>query len=173
MDKWDDWLKRHKGLRTVSTGRFNGVRGGLVVSVQDDQIVRFGIPIPVRTEIWFDISALPADSIQLNYDEYTDRSVIGKMRRWERERTGHPSSYAEAKKMRSITLFTHGCNVYRVNLLDCSASSSFRFLTHNWIFHCTGPSFVAASMTWGAPCVAAWRLNSTPVITCYIPFLAE
>ena len=33
--------------------------------------------------------------------------------RWEdetaRERTGHPPSYAEAKKMKSLTLHTHGC----------------------------------------------------------------
>ena len=26
-----------------------------------------------------------------------------------RERTGHPPSYAEAKKMKSLTLHTHGC----------------------------------------------------------------
>src|SRR6218665_1535426 len=26
-----------------------------------------------------------------------------------RERTGHPSSYAEATKMKSLTLHTHGC----------------------------------------------------------------
>src|SRR5688572_18414807 len=33
--------------------------------------------------------------------------------RWEdettRERTGHPSSYAKAKKLKSVTLYTHGC----------------------------------------------------------------
>jgi len=26
-----------------------------------------------------------------------------------RERTGHPPSYAEAKKMKSLALHTHGC----------------------------------------------------------------
>jgi len=39
-----------------------------------------------------------------------------------RERTGHPPSYTEAKKMKSLTLHTHGC--LRANLRDCSSSSS-------------------------------------------------
>src|SRR6218665_2928156 len=38
-----------------------------------------------------------------------------------RERTGHPPSYAEAKKMKSLTLHTHGC--LRVSLKYCSSSS--------------------------------------------------
>ena len=46
--------------------------------------------------------------------------------RWEdetvRERTGHPPSYAEAKKMKSLTLNTHGCP--RARLRDWSSSSS-------------------------------------------------
>jgi len=33
-----------------------------------------------------------------------------------REMTGHPPSYAEAKKMKSLTLYTHGCP--RVSLRD-------------------------------------------------------
>src|SRR6218665_3245462 len=39
-----------------------------------------------------------------------------------KERTGHLPSYAEAKKMKSLTLHTHGC--FRVRLMDCSSSSS-------------------------------------------------
>src|SRR6218665_3288234 len=37
-----------------------------------------------------------------------------------RERTGHPSSYAVAKKMKSLTLHTPGCP--RASLMDCSSS---------------------------------------------------
>src|SRR6218665_1834235 len=37
-----------------------------------------------------------------------------------RERTGHPPSYAEAKKMKSLTLHTHGC--LRASLRNCSCS---------------------------------------------------
>src|SRR6218665_704351 len=39
-----------------------------------------------------------------------------------RDRTGHPFSYAEAKKMKSLTIHTHGCP--RACLRDCSSSSS-------------------------------------------------
>ena len=39
-----------------------------------------------------------------------------------RERTAHPPSYAEAKKMKSLTLHTHGCP--RASLRDCSSCSS-------------------------------------------------
>ena len=39
-----------------------------------------------------------------------------------RERTGQPPSYAEAKKMKSLTLHTHGS--LRAGLRDCSSSSS-------------------------------------------------
>src|SRR6218665_1082677 len=39
-----------------------------------------------------------------------------------RERTGHPPSYAEAKKMKLLTLHTHGCP--RANLRDCSLVAS-------------------------------------------------
>ena len=40
-----------------------------------------------------------------------------------RERTGHLPSYAEAKKMRSLTLHTDGCP--RASLRECSSSSRF------------------------------------------------
>ena len=36
-----------------------------------------------------------------------------------RERTGHLPSYAEAKKMKSLTLHTHGC--LRASSRDCSS----------------------------------------------------
>ena len=54
-------------------------------------------------------SAPPVSPSQLGYDEYI---VSGKMR-WEdetvRERTGHPPSYAEAKKLKLLILHPHGC----------------------------------------------------------------
>jgi len=46
--------------------------------------------------------------------QWEDRTV--------RERTGHPSSYAEAKKMKLLILQTHGCP--RASLRDWSYSSS-------------------------------------------------
>ena len=39
-----------------------------------------------------------------------------------RKRICHPPSYAEAKKMKSLTLHTHGC--LRASLRDSSTSSS-------------------------------------------------
>jgi len=39
-----------------------------------------------------------------------------------RERTGHPHSYAESKKMKLLTVRTHGC--LRASLRDCPSSSS-------------------------------------------------
>ena len=38
-------------------------------------ILRFGVQIPARTDIRFEISAPPAPLNQLNYDEYTDRPL--------------------------------------------------------------------------------------------------
>ena len=56
----------------------------------------FGVQIPTRAEIWIEISALLAPPSQLSYDEYTEQ--------WEdkmvMERTGHPPSYDEAKKVK-------------------------------------------------------------------------
>jgi len=47
-------------------------------------------------------------SSQLSYD-----STLTTHCQWEdetvRERTGHPPSYAVAKKMESLTLYTNGC----------------------------------------------------------------
>src|SRR6218665_455919 len=42
-----------------------------------------------------------------------------------RERTGHPPSYAEVKKMKSLTLHTHDCPI--ANLRDCPSSSLLMF----------------------------------------------
>src|SRR6218665_2193034 len=40
---------------------------------------------------------------QLSYDEYNNRALSMRVR------TGHLPSYAEAKKIKSLTLHTHGC----------------------------------------------------------------
>ena len=78
--------------------------------------------MPARAEIWLEISAPLAPPSQLSYMmstltvhcQWVDETV--------RKRTGHPPSYAEAKKMKSLTLHTHGC--LRASLRDCSSSSS-------------------------------------------------
>ena len=70
--------------------------------------MRFRVQTPARTEIWFEIS-VPlsplANSAMMNtlaaHCQWEDESV--------RERTGHPPSPAMAKKMKSLTLHTHGC----------------------------------------------------------------
>ena len=46
------------------------------------------------------------------------------------ERTGHPPSYTVAKKMKSLTLHTHGCP--RASLRDWSSSSSSKFNSLVW-----------------------------------------
>ena len=62
----------------------------------------------VRAEICVKISAQPstlANSAMMStlivHCQWEDEMV--------RERTGHTPSYAEAKKMKSLTLHTHGC----------------------------------------------------------------
>src|SRR6218665_1139443 len=51
---------------------------------------------------------------QLNYDEYTDRTLsVG------RERIGHPPSYAEAKNMKLLRPHTQGCPT--TSLRGCSS----------------------------------------------------
>ena len=81
----------------------------IVASVLDCQSRGRGFKsLHARGEIWFEISAPSALSSQLRYIlstsslyMYTDRSTGGgKMGRRRRElATGHPTSYAEAKKM--------------------------------------------------------------------------
>ena len=72
--------------------------------------MRFGVQIPAVAEVWFEISAPSAplvNSAMMStltahcHCQWEDETV--------RERTGHPPSYAEAKKMKSFTLHTHGC----------------------------------------------------------------
>ena len=46
-----------------------------------------------------------------------------------RERTGHPLSYAETKKMKSLTLHAHGC--LRASLRE---SSSSYYKLYSWLF---------------------------------------
>ena len=82
-----------------------------------------GVQIPARAEILFKISAPPALPRQLGYDEYTVSAKTV------RERTGHPSSYAEAKKMKLLTLHTHGSS--RTSLRDCYSSSLTRALHYS------------------------------------------
>src|SRR6218665_915042 len=53
-----------------------------------------------------------------------------------RERTGHPPSYAEAKKVKSLTLHTHGCP--RASLRDRSSSFFFFIL----FGRCSHPIFL-------------------------------
>ena len=50
-----------------------------------------------------------------------------------RERTGHPPSYAEAKKMKSQTLHTRGCP--RASLRDCSSSILWRSLSLRFLLY--------------------------------------
>src|SRR6218665_834917 len=97
----------------------------LVVSLLD---VRFGVKIPARAEIWFKISpnlCLLANSAVMStltaHCQWKDETV--------RERTGHPLSYAKAKKIKLITLHTHGS--HRASLRDSSSSSS---LSYSWKF---------------------------------------
>ena len=77
--------------------------------------MRFGVQTPARAEISFELSAPHAPlansamtSTLTVHCQWEDETV--------RERTGHPPSYAEAKKMKSLTLHTHGC--LRASLRD-------------------------------------------------------
>ena len=83
--------------------------------------MRFGVQVLARAEIWIKISALPAPvansammSTLTAHFQWEDETV--------RERTGHPHSYAEAKKMKSLTLHSSGCP--GASLRDCSSSCS-------------------------------------------------
>ena len=88
-----------------------------------------------RAEIWFKIavtSAPLANSAMMStltvHCQWEDEMV--------RERTGHPPSCAEAKKMKSLTLHTHGCP--KVSLRDCSSSyfSSYSSSSYMNYFDC-------------------------------------
>src|SRR6218665_3458804 len=83
---------------------------------------RFEDQIPARAEIWFGVSAPSALTIANSammstltvHCQCQDETV--------RERTGNPPSYAEAKKMKSLTLHTYGC--LRASLRNCSSTST-------------------------------------------------
>ena len=66
--------------------------------------MRFGAQIPSRVDIWFENFALSAGPAPLAISTMTIRC------QWEdetaKDKTGHPPSYAEAKKMNSLTLRT-------------------------------------------------------------------
>jgi len=55
------------------------------------------VQIPARADIWFKIFCSICTPGQLSYDEHTDRILSVEDGR-AKERTGHPSSYAVAKK---------------------------------------------------------------------------
>ena len=82
--------------------------------------MRFGVQTPARVEIWLEISVTPAPlansammSTLTGHCQWEDKTM--------RERTGHPPSYAVAKKTKSLTLHTHVC--LRPRLRDWSSSS--------------------------------------------------
>src|SRR6218665_1049509 len=94
-----------------------GVRGGLVVSVLDCQ--SRGLVFKSRSQQKFGSRFL----LHLcPLDNSTTMSTLIIHCWWEdetvRERPGHPPSYAEAKKIKLLTLHTHG-------LRDCSSSSRY------------------------------------------------
>src|SRR6218665_1761180 len=97
---------------TLST---RGLCGGPIGKHAGPPTVRLGVQIPARAEIWFEISAPPAPPANSAM-----MSTLTAHCQWEddtvRERTGHPPSYAVAKKMKSLTLRTHGC--LRASLRD-------------------------------------------------------
>src|SRR6218665_540755 len=72
--------------------RFSGLCAGL-------PIMKFGVQIPVRAEIWNQISA-SASPLAKSAMMSTPHAASGKMRR--------SPSYAEAKKMKLLTFHTHG-----------------------------------------------------------------
>jgi|SRR6218665_2023380 len=85
------------------------------------------------------------------FDKSTPVSTLTVQSQWYdemvREKTGHPPSYKEAKKMKSPTLHTHGC--LKANLMDYPFSFSFSsgylftyFYLFNkslWLFVVGGP----------------------------------
>ena len=87
----------------------------MVSSVLNCQSRGLGVQIQARAEIWFENSALHAPLANSAM-----MSTLTLHCQWEnemvRERTGRLPSYAEAKKMKSLTLHTHGC--LRTNVKD-------------------------------------------------------
>ena len=89
-----------------------------MVSVLDCQSRGWGVLIPAKSYIWFEISALLAP--------LTNSVIMSTLTihcQWEeetfRDRTGRQPSHAKAKKVKSLTLHTFGCP--RDSLRDCSS----------------------------------------------------
>jgi len=76
------------------------------------------VQILARVETWFKVSAPPVPLANL-----ATMITLTSHCHWEdetaRERTGHPTSYAKAKKMKSLTLHKHVRS--RATLRDCSS----------------------------------------------------
>ena len=67
------------------------------------------------------------------------------MRRSEREMAGHPPSYAEAKKIKSLTLHTDGC--LRASLRVCSALFSSLLAPTNLAVYISWTYFTDAKLS--------------------------
>src|SRR6218665_2247147 len=86
--------------------------------------------LPCCGRIWFEISASPTSLNHFSCDACTDSTLsVG---RQDSEGKDWPS-YAEAKKMKSLILHTHGC--LRYSLKDCSSSSITGYLLISAYFH--------------------------------------
>ena len=78
-----------------------------------------------------------------------------------RKGTGHPPSYTEYKKMKSLTLHTHGCP--RASLRDCSNFSSIKMPIDLGLYQCLldfieDRHLVAGQVT-GNVFLVAWYFN--------------
>src|SRR6218665_1047484 len=81
----------------------------IVCQIHTSAIRKVRVQISVKAEIWFEISAPPALRLLANSAMMSTLSVHCQWKdETERERTGPPPSYAEAKKIKSLTLHTHG-----------------------------------------------------------------
>src|SRR6218665_682760 len=92
---------------------------------------------PARREIWFEVSVPAAPPIQLCYM----MSALTVHCQWEvstvRKRTGHPTSCAEVKKMKSLTLHIPGLLFFFLVLRDMLNK-----------FHLRYTAFVMESRDW-------------------------
>ena len=95
-----------------------GVLDGVVVIVLDCQSRGRGFKTPSGQKF--------ASRFLLHLHSLTNSAILSTLTlrsRWEdetaRERIGHPLAYTKAKKMKSLTLHTHGC--LRTSLKDCSS----------------------------------------------------
>src|SRR6218665_1934574 len=118
-------MGENKRILEFSSSFIKWVHGGLVVSVLECQSKALGFTS--RPDIFqiYTTSVPLANSAMM--------STLNASCQWEdemvRERTVHPPSYAEALKMKSLTLHTHGC--HRASLRDCSSFPSLYKKTQN------------------------------------------